>query len=153
MGKKTRYHPVSLHIIRGSLESVGFTVGRLRQLWADPQTDRAAYNAELTRVPRKFLSQSPTEQLITLNSCFSNDVDVISIVTYSYRRMEIGKTTITLETKLIPDIDDDCNHIAADPLPTDDLSWLADDEGFGQIEADAHIAEQQAVDREYDITF
>jgi len=160
MGKTTLYHPVSLHVIRGSLNYGGFAVGRIRQIWGNRETGRAGYVCELIKAPKGFMAQSPRNQVNQLNSLFAKDIQVTHITTSYGGRPRRRSTNIRIETALHP-LDDPHGPGEAQPLLAPeiepvgsfvDLNWLVDD-GYGPIERDAHIADQRAQREEYDIPF
>jgi len=79
MGKKTLYHPVSLHVIRGAAEYCGFQFSRLYQRKADPEELTASYIAEIVGIPTDA-SQWPLWRIFAaLTNCFMDDIRVVGI--------------------------------------------------------------------------
>lgn len=103
MGKKTLYHPVSLHAIRGALEFCGWRVGRLHQTWSNMDLEKAGYTADLVEVPSD-LPLIPLWKLARLiNGCFSDDIKVM----YVYQRYDMQTEKTTTAIALLVDIHQD----------------------------------------------
>jgi len=79
MGKTLRYHPVSLNVIRGAVEYVGFRVGKLRQTQANVEDKSAAYVTEVEELPEDLRAGSIWDIAARLNACFASDVIVSAI--------------------------------------------------------------------------
>jgi len=160
MGKTTLYHPVSLHVIRGSLDYGGFQLGRIRQIFASPETGEAVYAAEVVVCPKGFTAKTPQQQIKLLNSYFASDIRVVNIATRYSGKRKSGKLIVTIETFLRPAVDlrapgeaQPLLVVEAEPVGAfQDLNWLVDD-GFGTIENDAYMADQRTQRFEYDIPF
>jgi len=79
MGKQTLFHPVSLYVIRGSLDRCGFTPGRVRRVrQADDQI--AHYWIKLLSVPLDCQHKSPRRIMAAVQSCFAEDITVIDFI-------------------------------------------------------------------------
>jgi len=115
MGKTTLYHPVSLHVIRGSLDYGGFAVGRIRQIWSSRETGQAGYVCELIKAPKGFMMGAPRNQLGHLNSLFSKDIRVTRITTAYGGKPRRRATNIRIETALHP-LDDPASPGEVQPL-------------------------------------
>jgi hypothetical protein len=79
MGKKTLYHPVSLHVIRGSAEYCGFRFGKITQGYVFPDDARATYHAEIVELPPEASALPMWRQLALLTECFMDDIIVMGI--------------------------------------------------------------------------
>lgn len=79
MGKTTRFHPVSLHVIRGAAEYCGFKFGKIRQTSFESEAKFAEYEAEITRMP-SFLSETGWGVVRRqLQHCFAVDITVENV--------------------------------------------------------------------------
>lgn len=77
MGKKTLYHPVSLHVIRGAAEYCGFQFGKIKQRWAVPETQQASYDLEIARMPGDLATSGTLLRIHhDLQECFMDDIEV-----------------------------------------------------------------------------
>jgi len=76
MGKKTLYHPVSLHVIRGAAEYCGFQFGKLKQMWSDPEHLSARYEVTIQQIPQRFQDKSNSIIQEALQNCFMDDIRV-----------------------------------------------------------------------------
>jgi len=74
MGKTTKFHPVSLHVIRGAAEYCGFKFGKIKQKIAHPDRGAAEYTAELVQVPPKYQDMAEAMLLVVLSDCFAADI-------------------------------------------------------------------------------
>ena len=81
MGKATLYHPVSLHVIRGSAEYCGFRFGKLRQTDTKPEEKRAWYVAEVVDFPGGLNPAKASVQTLkgALRKCFNDDIAVTGL--------------------------------------------------------------------------
>jgi hypothetical protein len=74
MGKVTLYHPIPLTVLRGAALYDGFKIGRIKQVWADPETTYAEYIIELVSMP-DGLDEMPNKVIgRQLQHAFMNDV-------------------------------------------------------------------------------
>lgn len=76
MGKKTLYHPVSLHVIRGAAEYCGFQFGKLKQMWSQPEELSARYEVTIQQIPPRFQDKSNSIIQEALQNCFMDDIRV-----------------------------------------------------------------------------
>jgi len=76
VGRKTLYHPVSLNVIRGSLELCGFKPGTIRQTVANETMKWAYYTVTLIDPPNDFKDLNQFQQIKMLNGCFAADITV-----------------------------------------------------------------------------
>jgi len=77
MGKKTRIHPVSLHVIRGAAEYCGFRFGKIKQTSNDNDLFRAIYDAEIVEMPRDLATKGTLLQIHhDLQECFVDDIRI-----------------------------------------------------------------------------
>lgn len=79
MGKTTLYHPVSLHVIRGAAQWMGWEFGKIEQLSAEPESHRAVYRAEITAFPVDPDQTSLAELTRLLKQAFMRDILPISV--------------------------------------------------------------------------
>lgn len=79
MGKTTLYHPVSLHVIRGAAQWMGWEFGKIEQLSAEPEMTRAVYRAEITAFPVDPDETTLNELTRLLKQAFMRDILPISI--------------------------------------------------------------------------
>lgn len=79
MGKTTRFHPVSLPIIRENARQCAFILGRIHQdaLKLDGKT--ALYTIEILGAPIPFGRASLDDLTIRFNHCYSTDIQVLRI--------------------------------------------------------------------------
>ena len=79
MGAKTGYHPVSLHVIRGAMEYMGFKAGKIKKIAEFPESEKAVYSMWIEKSP----NGSDTWPLKTwrkqLQHCFMDDIRVTTI--------------------------------------------------------------------------
>lgn len=80
MGKTTKYHPVSLHVIRGSAEQCGFKFSRMIQLSSDPTGLSALYKATIAKMPDAYFKESIHYIKAMLDACFASDISIVSLV-------------------------------------------------------------------------
>jgi len=76
MGKKTLYHPVSLHVIRGAAEYCGFRFERVHQLNSFPENQSARYNVTIVEFPAGWDRQPLDLMQDQLQACFMDDIRV-----------------------------------------------------------------------------
>lgn len=76
MGKTTRFHPLPLHVIRGSAEYCGYKIGKLQQTKADPEQGTARYNGVLEEFPFDPEKFTLTDIGKAFQQCFMNDIHV-----------------------------------------------------------------------------
>jgi len=95
MGKQTRFHPVSLNVIRGAAEYCGFRLGRIQQLSFDPKTETARYRVALLDMPGELRGISLGEMQISIEGCFSVDVDITRVWFDRAGKYIVGFTTCT----------------------------------------------------------
>lgn len=79
MGKKTQYHPVSLHVLRGAPEYCGFRLGKLRHKWSRPEQGDACYFAEIDEVPLQLQKAHWSVLKERFQECFPQNVKVESL--------------------------------------------------------------------------
>jgi hypothetical protein len=81
MGKTTRVHPVSLHVLRGAAEYCGFHFGRLRQTKLNLEGTRAWYTAIIVEFPAGMdPDRAPVSTMLgALRSCYASDVWVTAL--------------------------------------------------------------------------
>jgi len=95
MGKITRYHPISLHVVRGAAEYCGFKFGTLKQVKSDPTGLTATYKAQVTVIPKHCKEKSPEYLRFALQDCFNADIKVESLSWTSK-----GSITATIKTAI-----------------------------------------------------
>ena len=97
MGKLTRYHPVSLAIIRGGLEYIGWKLGKVRQCSIAVDTGAATYTAEIISRPDEskdyFLQSWPA----IMSRAFAGDV----IITKCWSNKS-GAIFCEIQTQIVP---------------------------------------------------
>lgn len=76
MGKVTLYHPISLHVIRGAAEYCGFKFSHIKQLYSEPDRQRARYNAQIVGFPSGWTNQPLPMMQNDLRRCFMDDIEV-----------------------------------------------------------------------------
>jgi len=79
MGKTSGYHPVSLHVIRGAAEYMGFKLGKIKKLAEFPETHKAVYAVWIDHAPRGAHDWSPEFYRRQLQHCFAGDITVNSM--------------------------------------------------------------------------
>jgi len=79
MGKTTRYHPISLTVLRGAAAWSGYTLGHITQTVCDVETQSATYIAEIVAIKQKDLKLPPQKVLDKLRSSFMGDVNVTGL--------------------------------------------------------------------------
>jgi len=97
MGKKTLYHPVSLHVIRGAAEYCGWQFGKITQVNSEPDRGRARYRAEIVKIPPESANQSEMIQLNDLDNCFAADIRP-----HWLRRTQKGDLLVDIQVDLHP---------------------------------------------------
>lgn len=76
MGASTKYHPVSLHVIRGAAEYCGWKFGKITQLSGDQERNTARYRAEIEVIPVESQNQTTMIMSNDLDNCFAADIHV-----------------------------------------------------------------------------
>jgi hypothetical protein len=76
MGKVTRFHPISLHVIRGAAEYGGFRFGLIHQLNSLPDLLCARYEAVIMQVPEGYQDLALDLLQSALQDCFMDDICV-----------------------------------------------------------------------------
>lgn len=89
MGKKTLYHPVSLHVLRGAVEYCGFKFGRLQQINSDPTGLTATYRAVIEKAPKHCEGKSLEYVHFALQECFNADIKVLTVSATSHGAMTV----------------------------------------------------------------
>jgi len=79
MGKTTRFHPVSLHVIRGGAAYCGYKLGRIRQTELSEGRTRAKYVTTIEGYPLDLDNPSLLVHRHTLNECFVSDIQVLRV--------------------------------------------------------------------------
>lgn len=148
MGKTTLYHPVSLHVIRGSLENSGFKASRIKQLGSSKETKWAKYTLNLTKTPRGFSKVSPYDAIKILDGCFSKDITVTSYSEFRENKKYImrAKVTRTVVIDVYLDSGPDKEHGTSrggDPL------WQSDDDPIDHYSYDEQLIAEGHGDPEY----
>lgn len=118
MGKQTRFHPVSLNIIRGAAEFAGFKLGKLRQNAPADDSNPAKYTVQLLDFPYDCQKQELLTIKDKLNGAFSLDVVVDDVWVTRSGKIYAGLSTSTQ------------GGPKAELPPEEDRDWLA--EGFQQ---------------------
>lgn len=98
MGKITRYHPISLHVVRGAVEYCGFKFGALKQSASDPTGLTATYVAEVTKLRSDCKDRSLAYVKSELQQCFNADIKVLEL-----RGNAAGKLRAIIRTSIIQD--------------------------------------------------
>lgn len=75
MGKQTKFHPVSLNVLRGAAEYGGFKLGKVRQLTYEEWSNSASYKCDLVQFPPDC-DLNPDKLHKTLNGLYAADVEV-----------------------------------------------------------------------------
>lgn len=83
MGKLTRYHPISLHVIRGAAEFCGWKFGKIKNLLFDEHQSTATYRCDVERHPRGYEDFSASILKKQLQHCFTDDIRVTQVSTNS----------------------------------------------------------------------
>jgi len=114
MGKKTLYHPVSLHVIRGAAEYGGFQFGTIKQKWNDPEKRTARYDVEIKKMPGDLMKKGTLLRIqYELQNCFMDDIRVHWVhMTQSGQWACQLAVRISAEDSLIPNPDP-----SIEPLP------------------------------------
>jgi len=95
MGKKTLYHPVSLHVLRGALEYCDIKIGRLVQTSASLEFNSATYRATITEMPGSVDYRTSRNIANALQECFAQDVTVLSVTSeYNVKTRKVTNTAI-----------------------------------------------------------
>jgi len=76
MGKKTLYHPVSLHVIRGAAEYCGFRFEKVHLLNSFPENQSARYNVKIVEFPAGWDRQPLDLMQNQLQACFMDGIRV-----------------------------------------------------------------------------
>lgn len=79
MGKKTGFHPVSLHVIRGAMEFMGFGAGQIKKIAEFPEQEKAVYSVRVERWPNGADTWPPKTWRKQLQHCFMDDIKVTTI--------------------------------------------------------------------------
>jgi len=98
MGKKTLYHPVSLHVLRGAAEYCGWQFGRLQQTKSDPTGLSATYKADIVKFPKHVQGMALSVMRYELQNCFNHDIRVAVMTGDSN-----GKLYATIVTRIFRD--------------------------------------------------
>jgi len=93
MGKRTLFHPVGLHIIRGAAEHCGYLFGRLKQTGISHDLKHAVYVTEIVEMNAEDRDNGLSEIQFDLDACFAEDVNVTLIW-----RTRSGKLMVQIET-------------------------------------------------------
>lgn len=117
MGKTTCYHPVSLHVIRGSAEWIGFKFGKIRQLDSDLEQNWARYEAEIIEYPKPVPNMHPSWIEHDLRSAFCEDIK-IHWVHFTKSGKLMCQIDVTLSKQPVPN-----NELVSGS----ELGWLNDD--------------------------
>jgi len=115
MGANLKFHPVSLHVIRGGAAYCGYKLGRIRQTEISKDRNRAKYITTIEGYPLDLDNPSLLDHQRTLNACFVNDIQVLRVWQ-------------TRGTKIYAEI-----MVQLEVPPSEDLSWLIDT-AEGEIE-------------------
>ncbi len=97
MGKQTLFHPVSLYVIRGSLEACGWKIGRLTQTKLSTDRSVARYVGIIENAPRG-MAPDPDLMVQDMQDCFAADITVKWVKLDSR-----GRVAVTLETRVTND--------------------------------------------------
>jgi hypothetical protein len=103
MPKRTLYHPVSIHVLRGALEYCGITPGRLRQIGVNNAERSAIYRCDIIAVPKGLWSESLPAKRRAIQSCFASDVAVMSYGEEYDDKKGLITAWITLCTRAVSD--------------------------------------------------
>lgn len=117
MGKTTRFHPVSLYVIRASAQWVDFTFGRIKQLWCDPDRGVARYEAEIKSIPYDLGGASDETLMEALQIGFLDDVEV-HWVHRTKKGILMCHLYVTLSKQPVPE---------NETIQMVELGWLNDD--------------------------
>jgi len=79
MGATKGYHPVSLHVIRGAAEYLGYKFGKIKKIAEFPETQKAIYAVWIEKAPRGAGDWSPKFYQKQLQHCFADDITVTSV--------------------------------------------------------------------------
>ena len=79
MGKRTKFHPVGLHVIRGGLEFTGWKVGRLRQIYYKEADNAALYETEILDRPAVTKDSFFQDWPQLMSQAFAADVTVTKV--------------------------------------------------------------------------
>jgi len=140
MGKTTRFHPVSLPILRESARAGGIRLGRIHQDILSDDRQTAVYTVEIMVVPIEFGGALPQQIQSMLNGCYSTDVWVDRVwITKSkkiyaevYTTVNVHNANKPVEYWLTPEKEwnDHIGKAEAKEAESDQESdWLLD--GFG----------------------
>lgn len=78
MGKQTKFHPVSLNVLRGAAEYGGFMFGKIRQLSYEEVNNSAVYKCDITKIPNNC-DLTPLLIKARLDAMFAADVEVLEV--------------------------------------------------------------------------
>jgi hypothetical protein len=95
MGATKGYHPVSLHVIRGSAEFGGFKFGKIKKIAEFPEKQKVVYVCDVERAPRGADDWPPKVYRRALQHCFMDDIRVTTV-----RLSTSGDTTVVLTVQL-----------------------------------------------------
>ena len=137
MGKTTRFHPVSLYVIRGALDYGGIRVNRIRQesLINTEVGSGALYITEVIETRGEAMGKAFAKQNFAeyIESLFSDDVHVVNFwETKSGKKMlEFSTFLPAKEEPANPSLPESGKEVTkmAQELPLDDqadLDWLND---------------------------
>jgi len=79
MGATVRFHPISLHVIRGGAAYCGYRLGRIRQIELSEDRTCAKYVTTIEGYPLDLDNPSLIDHMQTLNECFVSDIQVMRI--------------------------------------------------------------------------
>lgn len=116
MGKQTRFHPVSLNIIRGAAEYSGFKLGKLRQYDNSEVLGYARYTVQILECPQDCQKVELLTIKQKLSSAFSWDVSVRDV--WVTRGQKIYADLFTNNKPENP----------PDPTPIESQDWLLEGE-------------------------
>jgi len=103
MGKTFRFHPVSLHVIRGGAAYCGYKLGRIRQIELSEHRTRAKYVTTIEGYPLDLDNPSLLDHQRTLNECFVSDIQV-SRVWQTYGNKIYVEIAVHLEEPSLNDL-------------------------------------------------
>lgn len=79
MGKKTLYHPISTHVIRGAAEYCGWQFGKLTQDKVDRELTTASYTCEINGMPHGTHNWSYPKMFRHLSGCFTKEMKITNL--------------------------------------------------------------------------
>lgn len=95
MGKTTKYHPVSLHVIRGAAEYCGWKFSEIRQRSSYPDLGKARYVAVIEAMPKRVWGTPTTNMQEDLQGCFLDDIRV-----HWLHQVKSGKWWVDIQVNL-----------------------------------------------------